>query len=399
MRIMLGSNAPWLNSGYGSQARGVLTALASLGHDVACFATFGLRGSKMDVGGVTIYPRGNDMWGGDVLAGHLRDFEADLYVTLLDNWVFPPDYHEKFSAPWLSWFPVDTEPARRPAVKAAAKADYNATFSRHGVRVMAEAGIAAEYLPLGVDIETYNPGEREAAREYLKFPQDAFVVAMVAANQSYPARKAFPENLEAFARFQRRHPEALLYLHTELRPANPNNTVDVDELLEALGIPLDRVVRPNQYMYVTGAFDDAHMAQVYRAADVLLAASSNEGFGLPIVEAEACGCPVIVTDFASMPETAAGNGLLVPPKCRQYTRMGAWDVLPDIDAIEAALEEVFGWSDSDREMRGDQGIAHVWREYSWDVVTERYWQPLLERIERDVTLAKLETRQAAARAR
>jgi len=399
MRIMLGSNPPWLNSGYGSQTRGLLTALQGLGHDVACFATYGLKGGKLEVGGVTMYPRCQDMWGADVLAGHLRDFEADLYVTLMDNWVFPPDYHDKFAVPWLSWFPVDTEPARRSAARMATRAEYNATFSRHGVRIMAEAGVAAEYLPLGVDIETFNPGDREASRDYLQFPHDAFVVAMVAANQSYPARKAFPENLEAFGRFQKRHPEALLYLHTEMQPTNPNNTLDLDELLEALDISLECVVRPNQYMYVTGAFGDEDMAQVYRAADVLLAASSNEGFGLPIVEAEACACPVIVTDFASMPETAAGNGILVPAKCRQYTRMGAWDVLPDIDGIEAALEMAYGWSDSEREMRGDQGVAHIWREYSWDVVTERYWQPLLERIERDVTLAKLETRQAAARTR
>jgi glycosyltransferase involved in cell wall biosynthesis len=315
--------------------------------------------------------------------------------------VFPLDFHDAFEVPWLSWFPVDTEPARRPAVRMAAKADYNATYSRHGQRMMAEAGVEVEYLPLGMDIETFLPGDKAAAREYLSFPQDAFVVAMVAANQSYPARKAFPENLEAFARFQRRHPEALLYLHTEMHPPGGEHTMDLEELLEALGIPLESVVRPNQYMYVTGTFDDAHMAEVYRAADVLLAASANEGFGLPIVEALACGCPVITTDFSSMPEVCGNgaNGVLVPAKCRQYTRMGAWDVLPDIDAIDAALEEVHGWSWSDRDMRSNQGIAYVWREYAWEMVMETYWQPLLERIERDVTLANLEKRQTGARLR
>jgi glycosyltransferase involved in cell wall biosynthesis len=394
MRIMLGSNAPWVASGYGTQTAGVLKAWQDLGHDVACFATYGLGGGRIDVNGVPIYPRAHDAWGQDLIGGHLTDFEADLYVTLMDNWVFPADYHESVPVPWLSWFPIDTEPARVAAVKASGRADYNATFSRHGVRILADAGITAEYLPLGIDVDTFTPGDQAEAREYLHFPQDAVIVAMVAANLSYPARKAFPENLAAFAQFRKCHPEALLYLHTELRPSSGGNSIDLYELMESVGIPDDAVIRPNQYMYIAGSLDDGHMAQVYRGADVLLAAASNEGFGLPIAEAQACGCPVIVTDFTSMPEVAAGNGILVPGRERRYARMGAWDVVPDVGGIVEALEEVAGWDYSTREDRADQGIAHVWREYSWPVVADNYWRPLLERIEEDVTVAKLKKKQA-----
>jgi glycosyltransferase involved in cell wall biosynthesis len=52
---------------------------------------------------------------------------------------------------------------------------------------------------------------------------------------------------------------------------------------------------------------------LYSGADAVLYASLWEGFGLPIVEAMACGCPVVTSNVAAMPETAGGAALLVNP--------------------------------------------------------------------------------------
>lgn len=49
-------------------------------------------------------------------------------------------------------------------------------------------------------------------------------------------------------------------------------------------------------------------------ATVLLLASLYEGFGLPILEAQSCGCPVITSNIASMPEISGGGAILVNPK-------------------------------------------------------------------------------------
>ena len=51
----------------------------------------------------------------------------------------------------------------------------------------------------------------------------------------------------------------------------------------------------------------------YRAADVFVYPSFNETFGLPILEAMACGCPVVTSDTSSMPETAGGAAVLCDP--------------------------------------------------------------------------------------
>jgi glycosyltransferase involved in cell wall biosynthesis len=52
----------------------------------------------------------------------------------------------------------------------------------------------------------------------------------------------------------------------------------------------------------------------YRAADVFVYPSLNETFGLPILEAMACGCPVVTSDTTAMPETAGGAAVLADPK-------------------------------------------------------------------------------------
>ena len=51
----------------------------------------------------------------------------------------------------------------------------------------------------------------------------------------------------------------------------------------------------------------------YRAADVFVYPSLNETFGLPILEAMACGCPVVTSDTSAMPETAGGAAVLADP--------------------------------------------------------------------------------------
>jgi glycosyltransferase involved in cell wall biosynthesis len=52
----------------------------------------------------------------------------------------------------------------------------------------------------------------------------------------------------------------------------------------------------------------------YRGADVFVYPSLNETFGLPILEAMACGCSVVTSDTSAMPETAGGAAVLADPK-------------------------------------------------------------------------------------
>jgi glycosyltransferase involved in cell wall biosynthesis len=63
-----------------------------------------------------------------------------------------------------------------------------------------------------------------------------------------------------------------------------------------------------------GAVPLEQTVNFYRAADVFVYPSLNETFGLPILEAMACGCPVVTSDTSAMPETAGQAALLADPR-------------------------------------------------------------------------------------
>jgi glycosyltransferase involved in cell wall biosynthesis len=66
-----------------------------------------------------------------------------------------------------------------------------------------------------------------------------------------------------------------------------------------------------------GDVREQRLPSLYRGAHALLFASLYEGFGLPILEAMACGTPVITSDRTAMPETAESAALLVDPTCTE----------------------------------------------------------------------------------
>ncbi|MCW5943531.1 MAG: glycosyltransferase family 4 protein [Fimbriimonadaceae bacterium] len=86
--------------------------------------------------------------------------------------------------------------------------------------------------------------------------------------------------------------------------------------------PGRRVLRP-------GYVDDRTLAALYGAADLYVCPSRYEGFGLPVVEAFACGCPVAVSTGGSLPEIAGDAGLVVP----------GWDPKDWTSAIENLLRD------------------------------------------------------------
>jgi glycosyltransferase involved in cell wall biosynthesis len=82
-------------------------------------------------------------------------------------------------------------------------------------------------------------------------------------------------------------------------------SAELHELADELGIAEDVVF--------VGGVPNEETVQFYRAADLLVYPSFNETFGLPILEAMACGCPVVTSDLSSMPEIAGGAALLADP--------------------------------------------------------------------------------------
>jgi len=197
-------------------------------------------------------------------------------------------------------------------------------------------------------------------------------VTMVAANKgTMPVRKAFGENLLAFAIFAQDHPDAVLYLHTESRGSMGG--IDLLPLLSACAISPDQVSIVDQYAYRSGFPVDA-LAAMYSASDVLLAPSLGEGFGIPTVEAQACGTRVIVSDVAASSELV-GNGWLVGVQPFWNSYQASWSGVPRVheivDALRASYEAPRGVCEA--------SVANA-AQYGSDLVFDQYWKPAMKEI-------------------
>ncbi|BCS89478.1 glycosyltransferase family 4 protein [Pseudodesulfovibrio sediminis] len=111
-----------------------------------------------------------------------------------------------------------------------------------------------------------------------------------------------------------------------------------------------------------GYVSDATLAQLYRSAKMLVMPSEYEGFGLPVVEAMACGCPVLTSDAGALREVG-GDAVEVVADIHDAKAFGAC-----LDALFAEPEQLRGMS--------ERGLALAAR-YTWtrtSLQTVATWQ-------------------------
>ena len=141
------------------------------------------------------------------------------------------------------------------------------------------------------------------------------------------------------------------------------------------------VIFADQYGMAIG-YTPEMMAKIYSSLDVHCGVTRGEGFGIPIIEAQACGCPVIVGDWTSMPELVF-SGWKVDKKDADptFTPLNAFQFTPRPAAIAEKLDRAY-------QMRGNQdyrkrAVAGV-KEYDIENVMYKYWLPTIKKIEEKI---------------
>ena len=111
---------------------------------------------------------------------------------------------------------------------------------------------------------------------------------------------------------------------------------------------------------LTGRVSDAELVALYASALATVYVPYFEGFGIPVIEAQACGCPVITSNCSSLPEVAGDAALLVDPFA--------------VDSIVEALTTMY-CDPALRQELTTKGFHNTER-FSWDQSAEALWQTL-----------------------
>ena len=156
-------------------------------------------------------------------------------------------------------------------------------------------------------------------------------------------RKGIDIILEAYHAMQRTFPEIGLVIAGA-----------VDEGYSTLPRQMWELSSSPKVLLVGYVTDDQKRA-LMSGAELFLFPSKYEGFGLPILEAMACGCPVITSNVSSMPEVAGDAGILIDP----YSA----------EELAHEIERVLG-SESLRSELRKRGLAQA-AKFSWDKTAEQ----------------------------
>jgi glycosyltransferase involved in cell wall biosynthesis len=121
--------------------------------------------------------------------------------------------------------------------------------------------------------------------------------------------------LEAYASIHPYHPDVTLVIGGKRQW----KTTEIDEAFDRLNL--------GNAVHFTGYVDDEDLPALYSAASLFLFPTLYEGFGLPPLEAMACGTPVVTSNLSSQPEATGDAAILVNPY--------------NIDEIAVAIRRVF----------------------------------------------------------
>lgn len=405
LRILWSSNAPHTNSGYATETRDILYRLLKDGWPVACSGFWGGEGYPTHMEARTadgelfrkdweglrlkVYPKMADAFGSDALLHHSLDYKAHVVVTMQDAPPLNPEFLQKLRV-WIPWVPIDKTPLPPPVLERMRYAYKIISFAHFGQQELEKKGFASTLILEGTDTEVFKPMDRAQCRKDLNLPQDAFIFGMVAANKENPPRKGFQEALQAFKLFYDKHPEAAIMFHTQQQA--PGN-FPIQGFADYLGIKERTFFMPDYPAIFLS--DSKTIAKEMNAFDVLLHPSQTEGFGLTVIEAGACGVPVIVNDCTSMPEMVIDGvtGAICKTGTPRWASDNAWVFPADVQSLYEKMEQVYAMVQKDRERVAKDARSHIVKNYNIED-TAKKWIEVFEQLQDELLPLTTENKSA-----
>jgi len=414
-RVLVVSEAHYVHSGFGTYGKELLTRLAKTNkYELAEFASYGQYSAVRDLDWIFYAnmpeegeksegydPHGGPQFGSWRFDRVCLDFKPDIVLSYRDPWMdmfiknapVRPYFH------WV-WMPtVDSEPQKQEWVHGFAETDALFVYSEFGQRVLEKQArknmkIVGCASP-GIDPTVYKPvANKKAHKESFGLDPNCFIVGTVMRNQK---RKLFIELMKSFRLFLDNAPQEIadktyLYLHTSYPEKNGWDIADGIISTNLSGKVLMTYKCKNCHKFDVSFFEGPitkckhcsmfasqcpnvmwgletpELVQVYNLFDLYVQYAICEGFGMPQVEAGACGVPIAATNYSAMEDVLhwlKGYKIKIETMAREL-ETNAERAYPDNKHLAKILEKHFSLSEKQRLKKSMDVRKATKKRYTWD---------------------------------
>ncbi len=385
LRILWHSVAPWIASGYGKTTREVCVRLPKYGFQPFISAYYGAEPGGLPPYQIPVLPSKDGPFGIASAAQYCKQYKIDVGILFTDWWAFR-DFPKIIPKATL-YGPMDQINYSEEILEFTRKFHKIIGLCKWQQKCLANYGIASDYIYHGVNVDIFKPLDKKEARKKFGITEDdVFIFGTVAANNDKEDRKGHTRSMKAMRYFLDQNPDVknIIWLYHTV-PNDPNG-MPLASISHKFG--LDNVIRFMDPTIANTMLTEEDLATLMNCFDVHLLCSKREGFGMPILETQACGIPNICHDFSSMTELVHGHGWLCKSLGNglnlETTPINAETAVPDVYSIAKCIKGAY-FNRNLVKKYGEESRKFA-LPFSWDNIVENQWVPLLDKMANNTKL-------------
>jgi glycosyltransferase involved in cell wall biosynthesis len=445
-RIFMCAESSHVDSGFGNYTRNILSRLYATGkYEIAELSAYRSPEMKNKFPWKTypVVPPQSDKellqtysskpqhaFGAWAFETAVQDFKPDIVFDVRDYWMlnFPENSPYRPFFHWMIAPTIDSDPQKKEWLQTFSNADTVSGHTQWGVEYLKSTKIPMNLVEpvndaVNTDIFRVSSQPKDTIKSQLGLNPNDFIIGSVMRNQK---RKLIPNLIKIIKNVAKTVPNAKLYLHTSYPDMNG---WDLPSLLiehDAENLVYFSYKCANCGKYFSGTYaeppvacphckknsagfcsvanglSEPELANIFNAFDVYIQYAICEGFGIPPVEAAACGVPVVTIDHGAMAEIGRGIGAdIVPLSCSfRELETGADRVYPDdkkcCDILIDKYKEISKMSFINRMKLAESVREKSIKKYDWDK-TAKTFEDIFDNIKLTGLQGKWETAEIVPR--
>lgn len=408
IKVLWYSNSPHLPTGFAKVTREVCKRLSFDSHfevtvigehlmlDPTSYLNFKLVGFKVPIQ----MPDGKQPSPADICLYWINQIKPDIFITLEDTFTLDNQEFLKMEAlrheglPFMIYTPFDGGGIPSTGIPISRLATDRVSMAKFTQQEFAIEGFDSDMIWHGVDLEQFYPvtdEEQKQLKTKYGFKPDDFVVFTYMRNS---ARKAPQRNLQILCEFLKDKPNNVkAFAHIMNYNVKENDLEDYKErVLSRLYSKnvIDRLFYSIKGRMVGSGFNpetaatDKEVAEYLQLSDILMSATTGEGFGLIMSEGMACNKPLVMTDYTTPQELIIDvlddikpRGIIVPYDTTITASYNTVHAFVNKEKFVEALNTLYE-SKELREQYGKNGRPFAEKFLNWDYLAED-WKKIIRK--------------------